>query len=75
MEWCGAREYYVYRVDDALPRVGESAYSLENARAEKAFGTPGRIGKNVIPPGERTAGGQPWSWPAEHRGTDPPGNM
>jgi len=73
MEWWGAGGYYVYREDNAPPRGGESACSLENARAEKAFGTPGQIRECVIPPGERTAGGQPWSWPAERRGTAPAG--
>ena len=35
-------------LDDALRRVREYAFPLENARAQKVYGTPSRIGKCVI---------------------------
>ncbi len=43
-------------VDDALNRVREYAFRLENARAQKAYGTPSVIGKCVILANEKNAG-------------------
>jgi len=43
-------------LDDALKRVWNYAYPLENARARKAYGTPSVIGKCVIYAHERTPG-------------------
>ena len=35
-------------LDDALRRVREYSFPLENTRAQRAYGTPSRIGKCVI---------------------------
>jgi len=43
-------------LDDALRRIREYAYPLENARAMKAYGTPSVIGKCVILANEKTPG-------------------
>jgi L-lactate utilization protein LutB len=43
-------------LDDALRRVREYAYPLENVRATKAYGTPSKIGKCVILANEETPG-------------------
>jgi nitrogen regulatory protein PII-like uncharacterized protein len=43
-------------LQDALERVREYAYPLEDARARKASGTPSRIGKCVIIENERRYG-------------------
>jgi L-lactate utilization protein LutB len=43
-------------LDDALRRVREYAFPLENARAMKAYGTPSRIGKCVILAFEKAEG-------------------
>jgi len=40
-------------LSDALDRVREYAYPLENTRALRAYGTPSMIGKCVILAGER----------------------
>jgi hypothetical protein len=43
-------------LDDALRRVREYAFPLENARAKHAYGTPSRIGKCVILANEEVEG-------------------
>jgi hypothetical protein len=43
-------------LEDALRRIREYAYPLEDARARKASGTPSRIGKCVIMANERQSG-------------------
>ena len=43
-------------LEDALNRVRQYAYALENVRAKKAYGTPGRIGKCVILAHEKIEG-------------------
>ncbi len=43
-------------LEDALQRIKEYAYPLEDARARKASGTPSRIGKCVILANERQTG-------------------
>jgi L-lactate utilization protein LutB len=43
-------------LDDALHRVWDYAYRLENARAKKAYGTPSVIGKCVILAHEKNKG-------------------
>jgi L-lactate utilization protein LutC len=43
-------------VDDALNRVREYAFRLENARAQKVYGTPSVIGKCVILAHEKNEG-------------------
>jgi L-lactate utilization protein LutB len=43
-------------LQDALNRVWEYAYRLENARAQKAYGTPSVIGKCVILAHEKNEG-------------------
>ena len=43
-------------LEDALRRIREYAYPLENVRAMKAYGTPSRIGKCVILANEETPG-------------------
>jgi len=52
---CGVNKI-VPTLDDALRRVREYAYPLENARAMKAYGTPSQIGKCVILASEKTPG-------------------
>ena len=42
--------------DDAMKRVKEYAYPLENARAQKVYGTASIIGKYVILSHERIPG-------------------
>ena len=46
----------VPELPDALKRVREYAYPLENTRAKKVYGTPSVIGKCVILAEERTPG-------------------
>jgi hypothetical protein len=46
----------VATLDDALCRVREYAYPLENARALRAYGTPSQIGKCVILASEKAEG-------------------
>jgi L-lactate utilization protein LutB len=46
----------VPNLDDALKRVRHYAFPLENARAQKAYGTPSVIGKCVILANERVPG-------------------
>jgi len=43
-------------LEDALQRVWQYAYPLEDARAKKVYGTPSQIGKCVILAHEETAG-------------------
>jgi len=43
-------------LDDALSRVWEYAYPLENVRAERAYGVPSQIGKCVILANEEIEG-------------------
>jgi L-lactate utilization protein LutB len=43
-------------LDDALRRVWEYAYPLENVRAERAYGAPSQIGKCVILANEEIEG-------------------
>jgi L-lactate utilization protein LutB len=43
-------------LDDALRRVREYAFPLENARAKRAYGAPSQIGKCVILANEETEG-------------------
>jgi hypothetical protein len=43
-------------LDDALRRVWEYAFLLENARAKRAYGAPSQIGKCVILANEETEG-------------------
>jgi hypothetical protein len=43
-------------LDDALRRVWEYTYPLENARAKRAYGTPSQIGKCVILASEKAEG-------------------
>ena len=43
-------------LDDALRRIREYAYPLENARAKRAYGIPSQIGKCVILAGEKAEG-------------------
>jgi hypothetical protein len=43
-------------LDDALRRIREYAYPLEDARAKRAYGTPSRIGKCVILASEKAEG-------------------
>ncbi|HTY51910.1 MAG TPA: lactate utilization protein [Methanomicrobiales archaeon] len=52
---CGTNKI-VPSLDDALRRVREYAFPLENARAKHAYGTPSRIGKCVILANEETEG-------------------
>ncbi|MDD1665423.1 MAG: lactate utilization protein [Methanomicrobiales archaeon] len=52
---CGINKI-VPTLDDALRRIREYAFPLENARAMKAYGTPSQIGKCVILANERTPG-------------------
>jgi hypothetical protein len=43
-------------LEDALRRIREYAYPLEDARAKRAYGTPSRIGKCVILASEKSEG-------------------
>jgi len=43
-------------LDDALRRIREYVYPLENVRSSKAYGVPSRIGKCVILANEDTPG-------------------
>jgi hypothetical protein len=52
---CGINKI-VPTLDDALRRVFEYAYPLENARAKRAYGIPSQIGKCVILASERAEG-------------------
>ena len=52
---CGINKI-VPTVEDALRRVREYAYPLEDARARKAYGTPSQIGKCVILANEKVEG-------------------
>ena len=46
----------VLTLQDALKRIWDYAYPLEDARARKVYGTPSLIGKCVILPKERRPG-------------------
>ena len=52
---CGINKI-VPTLDDALRRIREFAYPLEDARARKAYGTPSQIGKCVILAHEKVEG-------------------
>jgi len=52
---CGVNKI-VPTIEDALRRVREYAYPLENARARRAYGTPSQIGKCVILANEKAEG-------------------
>ncbi len=52
---CGVNKI-VATLEDALRRIREYAYPLENARAHKAYGTPSQIGKCVILANEKAEG-------------------
>jgi L-lactate utilization protein LutB len=43
-------------LDDALNRISQYAYPLENARAKKVYGTPSMIGKCVVLSHEKNEG-------------------
>jgi L-lactate utilization protein LutB len=52
---CGVNKI-VPTLEDALRRIREYAYPLEDARAKKAYGTPSQIGKCVILANEKVEG-------------------
>ena len=52
---CGVNKI-VPTLDDALRRIREYAYPLENARAKKAYGIPSQIGKCIILANEKVEG-------------------
>jgi L-lactate utilization protein LutB len=52
---CGINKI-VPTLEDALRRIREYAYPLEDARARKAYGTPSQIGKCVILANEKVGG-------------------
>jgi L-lactate utilization protein LutB len=52
---CGINKI-VPTLEDALRRIREYAYPLENARARKAYGIPSQIGKCVILANEKVEG-------------------
>jgi L-lactate utilization protein LutB len=52
---CGINKI-VPTLEDALRRIREYAYPLENARAKKAYGIPSQIGKCVILANEKVEG-------------------
>jgi hypothetical protein len=52
---CGINKI-VPTLGDALQRIREYAYPLEDARARRAYGTPSQIGKCVILANEKVEG-------------------